>query len=130
MQVDWRQLRHAYLLAAMIYLSIVLLTNSTGWNHLLVLAALAGHAYLASQADSLEYFKRLLKDGLGNDSKEEARLRAEISQQWARERTFQPESATYTSQFSGFDDRFGSARQEEVLDLNRSRHSLEDSFTA
>jgi hypothetical protein len=49
MAVDWQQLRHAYLLAAMVFLSLVLLTNSTGWNHLVVLLALIGHAYLASK---------------------------------------------------------------------------------
>lgn len=60
MPVDWRQLKHAYLLAAMLYLSIALVTNSTGWNHLLVLLTLVGHAYLAFKMDTVDFVLRAL----------------------------------------------------------------------
>jgi hypothetical protein len=60
MLINWVQFKHSYLLGAMLFLSLVLLSNYTQINHFLVLIVLVGHAILAIRSGTAAYVMDLL----------------------------------------------------------------------
>lgn len=59
LDVDMEQLKHAYLIVAMLFLTFVLLTEHTSWNLIVVTITLAGHAYLAIKLRTLQYLRAI-----------------------------------------------------------------------
>lgn len=57
--IDWEQAKHTYLLAAMVFLSLVLLTEAGTLRPWFVLIVLAGHAYFAAIEGTFGYLMNL-----------------------------------------------------------------------